>query len=87
VGFTDLVVRPGAPDLAVQSDTLVVREHRGHGLGLAMKLANLAALQREKPNVDRVRTWNADTNTPMLAVNRRMGFEVVGWSREWLKEL
>ena len=35
-GFTEVVVTPGMAR-AVQEDTLVLREHRGHGLGLAMK--------------------------------------------------
>lgn len=87
VAFTDLVVRPGQPDLAIQADTLVLREHRGRGLGLATKLANLAVLQREKPAVRTVRTWNADTNTHMIAINELMGFTVTGWTREWAKDL
>lgn len=87
VAFTDIVVRPGQPDLAVQSDTLVLREHRGRALGLAVKIANLRALQRERPDVTTVRTWNADTNTHMVAINERMGFVVTGWTREWAKDL
>jgi GNAT superfamily N-acetyltransferase len=87
VAFTDIVVRPGQPDLAVQSDTLVLREHRGRALGLAVKLANLRALQRERPDATTVRTWNADTNTHMIAINERMGFAVMGWTREWAKHL
>ncbi len=87
VGYTDLEVAPGTPDLAVQGDTLVLREHRGHRLGLALKVANLRALQAALPHVTTLRTWNADTNTPMLAVNRRMGFEPTGVTREWLKDL
>jgi len=87
VAFTDLVVRPGQTDLALQGDTLVLREHRGRALGLAIKVANLAALQREKPGVTTVRTWNADTNTHMIAINERMGFTVTGWTREWAKDL
>ena len=87
VAFTDLVVRPGQPDLAVQTDTLVLREHRGRALGLAVKLANLRALQREKPEVTTVRTWNADTNVHMIAINERLGFRPSGWSREWAKDL
>ncbi len=87
VAFTDLLVRPAQPDLAVQSDTLVLREHRGHALGLAVKLANLRVLQRERPDVTTVRTWNADTNTHMVAINARMGFSVTGWTREWAKDL
>ena len=87
VAFTDLLVRPAQPDLAVQSDTLVLREHRGNALGLGVKLANLRALQRERPDVTTVRTWNADTNTHMVAINERMGFSVTGWTREWAKQL
>ncbi len=34
-----------------------------------------------------VRTWNAETNGPMLAVNDRLGFTVTGWTREWSKDL
>ncbi|WP_404392013.1 GNAT family N-acetyltransferase [Humibacillus xanthopallidus] len=86
VAFTDLVVRPGQPDLAVQTDTLVLREHRGRALGLAVKLANLRSLQRERPDVTTVRTWNADTNVHMIAINERLGFRPTGWSREWAKE-
>ena len=87
VAFTDIVVRPGQPDLAVQSDTLVLREHRGRALGIAVKLANLRGLQRERPAVTTVRTWNADSNTQMVAINERMGFVVTGWTREWAKDL
>ena len=71
----------------VQTDTLVLREHRGHALGLALKVANLRALQREKPDVAAVRTWNADTNVHMIAINARLGFRPTGWSREWAKQL
>jgi GNAT superfamily N-acetyltransferase len=87
VAFTDIVVRPGQPDVAVQSDTLVLREHRGRALGLAVKIANLRALQRERDDAATVRTWNADTNTHMVAINERMGFVVTGWTREWAKDL
>jgi len=87
VGFTDLHVRPGSPTLAIQGDTLVLREHRGRALGLALKVANLRALLRERPEVTTVRTWNAETNEPMIAVNVRLGFRVTGWTREWAKEI
>ncbi len=45
-GFTEIAVPLGAPESVWQHDTLVMREHRGHGLGFAMKVANLAALEQ-----------------------------------------
>jgi hypothetical protein len=41
----------------------------------------------EKPEVTTLRTWNADTNVHMIAINERMGFRRTGWSREWAKDL
>lgn len=87
VGFSEIDVAAGAPELAVQGDTLVLREHRGQALGLAMKVANLRLLQQVVPVVTTVRTWNADSNHPMLAINRALGFAVTGWTREWTKDL
>jgi GNAT superfamily N-acetyltransferase len=76
-----------APALGYQQDTLVLREHRGHGLGLALKLANHRALVAALPGVLRVRTWNAVENAHMLAVNTALGFRPSGYSREWHKHL
>jgi GNAT superfamily N-acetyltransferase len=87
VGFTDLMISAGTPHLAYQADTLVLREHRGHGLGVAMKRANLAAVQRDQPQVRAIRTWNARSNEPMLRVNQEMGFVVTGYMHEWQKQL
>ena len=49
-------------------------EHRGHRLGLATKAANLLRLQRHRPDLREVRTYNAESNTHMVAVNDAMGF-------------
>ncbi|HET8987907.1 MAG TPA: GNAT family N-acetyltransferase [Humibacillus sp.] len=87
VGFTSVSVSAGEPDLAYQQDTLVLREHRGHGLGLRLKAANALRLMDELPEVTSVRTWNAASNTHMLAVNRRLGYIVDGYSREWQKKV
>ena len=43
VAFSELVVPLGAPESVWQHDTLVMREHRGNGLGLAIKLTGAAA--------------------------------------------
>ncbi|HET7279968.1 MAG TPA: GNAT family N-acetyltransferase [Dermatophilaceae bacterium] len=85
VGHTDLAVTPPDRELAYQLDTFVLDEHRGHGLGLRLKAANLLALMDGLPEVAAVRTWNAQENEHMLAVNRRLGFEVDGYERAWQK--
>ena len=86
VAFTTVGVSAGSPDLGYQQDTLVLKEHRGHGLGLRLKAANALRLMEELPAVTSVRTWNAASNTHMLAVNQRLGYVVEGWSREWQKQ-
>lgn len=87
VGYTEVHVPSGNPSLAYQQDTLVLREHRGHGLGARLKAATALRLMDELPEVASVRTWNADDNAYMLAVNRALGYVVDGYSREWQKLL
>ena len=87
VAFSDLVAYASMPHVASQSDTVVLDEHRGHRLGLAVKLANLRTLAEELPDITAVRTWTAIDNTHMLAINRELGFRVVEWTRMWVKEL
>jgi GNAT superfamily N-acetyltransferase len=87
VAYTDLVFSQSAPEAGYQLDTLVLREHRGHGLGLAVKLANLRALEQHSPSTRSLSTWNAGENEHMIAINEKMGFEVVSNSVYWLKKL
>ena len=86
VAFTTVAVSAGSPELGYQQDTLVLREHRGHGLGLRLKAANALRVMDELPEVTSVRTWNAASNEHMLAVNRRLGYAIEGYSREWQKQ-
>jgi GNAT superfamily N-acetyltransferase len=87
VGYTTLVVAAHQPDVAYQWDTLVLREHRGHRLGMLLKAANLEALLAELPGVRCVHTWNANENEPMLRVNRALGFQPIGQMTEWQRAL
>ncbi|GLZ77044.1 GNAT family N-acetyltransferase [Actinorhabdospora filicis] len=59
---------------AEQGITVVLPEHRGAGLGLLLKRANLSFARRIWPALATVTTFNAETNAAMLAVNRRMGY-------------
>ena len=85
VGYTQVQISQADPQVAFQQDTLVMREHRGHGLGLRMKAAGTLALMEGSPATTSVRTWNADDNAPMLAVNHALGFVHDGMMREWQK--
>jgi mycothiol synthase len=80
-GFTDLLV-VDRPTTALQEDTAVVAAHRGNGLGLAMKAANLIAMGQREPAITDVVTWNAEDNRYMRAVNERLGFRPLGRWRE-----
>ena len=84
VGYTELVTTVHEPGRAYQWGTLVHGDHRGHRLGLALKVATQRAMQEAGPldpsgPVDHVLTWNADSNTHMVAVNEALGFEPVEW--------
>ncbi|GAA1813829.1 GNAT family N-acetyltransferase [Agromyces neolithicus] len=81
-GYTELELPPGKR-VVYQSDTLVVAAHRGHGLGMRMKLANLVQLAEVAPERTTVYTWNADENEHMLAINIALGFEPHGLSAEF----
>ena len=87
VAFTEVVIPRGASSSAWQHDTLVMREHRGHGLGFAMKVANFVAVTRAHPEVRSISTWNAAENAHMIAVNDDMGFKVVSRAAYWQKRL
>jgi GNAT superfamily N-acetyltransferase len=87
VALTEVVVPLGAPESAWQHDTLVLPEHRGHGLGFAVKAANAVAVQERFPAVRTVSTWNAEDNAHMIAINEELGFEVTATSTYWLKKI
>jgi GNAT superfamily N-acetyltransferase len=87
VAFTEIAVPLGAPESSWQHDTLVIREHRGRGLGFATKAANLAAVTAVYPDIRTISTWNAAENEHMIAVNEALGFEVVAHSTFWTTSL
>ena len=62
VACTELSIGAEAPWQAWQMLTVVHPEHRGHRLGLAIKLANLHALALHAPEVRSIVTGNAAVN-------------------------
>ena len=70
-----------------QFATLVLKEHRGHKLGMLLKVANLAHLQREQPGHPSITTFNAEENRFMLDVNEAVGFVPIAAESAWRKDL
>lgn len=87
VAFTSFMCPTRSREYVEQDDTLVLREHRGHRLGMLVKVVNLQRLASSRPEVRRVGTWNAQENAHMLAINATLGFRAAGGSGEWQRRL
>ena len=86
-GLTELGV-PAEMDRPVsQNDTIVLKEHRGHRLGMLLKAANIRRLQSTFPGHPSIVTLNAEENRHMLDVNEAVGFLAVGHAGAWKKTL
>lgn len=86
VGFTRFLKDRSVAELAHQWETLVIKGHRGHGLGMLAKVTNHAALATTWPSVERVSTGNAVENRHMLAINDALGFEPHGAEGFWVRD-
>jgi GNAT superfamily N-acetyltransferase len=87
VAYSDLATTVHEPGRAYQWGTLVHPAHRGHRLGVAVKVANLRLLQAERPDVVRLTTYNAEVNSHMIGVNEAMGFRPVARLGDFQKRL
>lgn len=86
-GFTELTFPTDREPAATQHDTIVLAEHRGHRLGLALKWAALRRLADLSPASRLVVTFNAEENRHMLAVNEALGFVPRAYAGAWRKSL
>lgn len=87
VAFSELAVPEDGALVSNQEDTLVLTEHRGHRLGMLVKVANLELLGRLYPGHPAVVTFNAEENRPMLDVNEAIGFTPFVYEGAWKKQL
>ncbi len=77
-GHTVVAVEEERPTLGDQHDTSVVRDHRGHRLGLFLKTGMNLWLREAEPQLETIDTWNAESNERMIAVNEELGYRAMG---------
>lgn len=86
-GHTVVSVDGEQPWLGNQHDTSVVGAHRGHRLGLLLKIGLLRWLREAEPQLRFIDTGNAASNAHMIAVNETLGYDVVARSVESQRHL
>jgi mycothiol synthase len=86
-GFTETGWHPNRPLILGQWGTGVNPIYRGKGLGKWLKAAMLEKVLSERPEINQVRTGNADSNGPMLTINHAMGFKPFMARTEWQLEV
>jgi mycothiol synthase len=86
-GITEVYWNPNRPHLLWQGFTGVMPAFRGRGLGRWLKAEMLTRVLRDRPQVEIIRAGNADSNAPMLSINRSLGFQrYIAWAT-WQVEL
>jgi hypothetical protein len=83
VALTQLGVDPLVPEWGLQEFTAVVPPHRGHRLGLLVKVGLLDLLAKREPQLRHILTGNADQNKHMIAINADLGFRVLDRWSSW----
>lgn len=75
-GHTMVIVNPIQEAYAWQGDTAVHRDHRGHRLGLLLKIEMMRWLAEAQPTVTEITTWNHADNRYMIDVNEAIGYRL-----------
>jgi GNAT superfamily N-acetyltransferase len=83
VAYTMISFDNGIDDHAWQQITIVDPQHRGRRLGLAVKQANQEYVRSHEPLLRDIDTWNAESNTHMIAVNEQLGYRPVDAWQIW----
>jgi RimJ/RimL family protein N-acetyltransferase len=75
-GHTMMSTDPARPTWGFQGDTAVARPHRGHRLGLRLKIAMMDWLAEVEPQLEQIETFNQADNGYMIKVNEALGYRL-----------
>ena len=75
-GHTVVTTNDYYPTFGWQADTAVSRPHRGHRLGLLLKIEMMRLLAQAEPQVEVIETWNNVGNPHMIDVNEAIGYRL-----------
>jgi GNAT superfamily N-acetyltransferase len=87
VALTMLARQHTVRDQCSQWITIVEPAHRGHQLGVFVKLENLRHLRAHEPSMRLISTWTAESNHHMIRINQALGFRPVHQWVNWQAEL
>lgn len=87
VGSTSIQTDRLHPEQGWQWETVVHPDHRNKGLGRWLKGGLIQRIASEYPVLERVDTWNAGSNEPMLNINVAMGFKPIVITMAWQGDL
>ncbi|WP_288855135.1 hypothetical protein [uncultured Corynebacterium sp.] len=87
VAFTTANVDPERPAALEQGLTVTHRRARGRGLATLVKQVLADEVAQRYPDIERVTTYNALDNAPMLAINNKLGLVPKFYETNWLKRI
>jgi mycothiol synthase len=85
-GLTEVIWNPNRAMILNQGFTGVYPSYRSKGLGRWLKARMMEKVLSERPEIEVIRTRNANSNAPMLKINVEMGFKPYIASAIWQVE-
>ena len=74
-GFTEIFQRAAEPFVVEQGMTGVLKEHRKRGLGKWLKAEAVDYITKNLKRAGCIETGNANANSAMISINKRLGFQ------------